>query len=151
VDLDRSEEPAGAPAAEVPSRPLHRRVQTAVGTRLSPEGTRNPTRMERLTVRRLSWSRIVRLNIYLEIAGRAATGLWIVFLVTVFFGIHWKEVVRDAVNSGRPVQGALALVLLVPTLLFVAGRSAVGFARWRLQRELWRRDVERLTETPPPP
>jgi hypothetical protein len=25
-----------------------------------------------------------------------------------------------------------------------AARSMRGFARWRLQRELWRRDVERL-------
>ena len=29
-------------------------------------------------------------------------------------------------------------------LLFLVARSAIGFARWRLQRELWRRDVERL-------
>ena len=27
---------------------------------------------------------------------------------------------------------------------FLVARSALGFARWRLQRELWRRDVERL-------
>jgi hypothetical protein len=33
------------------------------------------------------------------------------------------------------------------TLPFVAARSAIGFARWRLQRELWRRDVERMTES----
>jgi hypothetical protein len=26
----------------------------------------------------------------------------------------------------------------------VAARSILGFARWRLQRELWRRDVERF-------
>jgi hypothetical protein len=31
------------------------------------------------------------------------------------------------------------------TLVFLAARSMLGFARWRLQRELWRRDVERLT------
>jgi hypothetical protein len=32
---------------------------------------------------------------------------------------------------------------LVPTVLFVGVRSLIGFARWRIQRELWRRDVER--------
>ncbi len=41
----------------------------------------------------------------------------------------------------------IVLVIIVPTLLFVAARSAIGFARWRLQRELWRRDVERLAGT----
>jgi hypothetical protein len=29
-------------------------------------------------------------------------------------------------------------------LLFLAARSMLGFVRWHLQRELWRRDVERL-------
>jgi hypothetical protein len=29
-------------------------------------------------------------------------------------------------------------------VVFLAARSMLGFARWRLQRELWRRDVERL-------
>jgi hypothetical protein len=38
------------------------------------------------------------------------------------------------------------VAIIVPTLLFVAARSAIGFARWRLQRELWRRDVARLEE-----
>jgi hypothetical protein len=28
----------------------------------------------------------------------------------------------------------------------VAARSAIGLARWRLQRVLWRRDVERLEQ-----
>jgi hypothetical protein len=37
------------------------------------------------------------------------------------------------------------LAIVLPTLLFLAARSMLGFARWRLQRELWRRDVERLT------
>jgi hypothetical protein len=35
-------------------------------------------------------------------------------------------------------------VIILPTLAFLVARSAIGFARWRLQRELWRRDVERL-------
>ena len=122
-----------------------------MGARLSPAGTRRATRLERLTVRRLSWSQIVRLNFYLELAGKAATGVWIAFLVSVLIGIDWNEVVRDALSSGRPIQGALALVLLLPTLVFLVARSALGFARWRLQRELWRRDVERLTDSPPAP
>jgi hypothetical protein len=50
------------------------------------------------------------------------------------------------VNSGRPVQGALALAIVIPTLVFVAARSLIGFGRWRLQRELWRRDVARLEQ-----
>jgi hypothetical protein len=54
-------------------------------------------------------------------------------------------VVQEAVNSGRPIEGALALAILVPTLVFLAARSMLGYGRWRLQRELWRRDVERLT------
>jgi hypothetical protein len=33
----------------------------------------------------------------------------------------------------------------VPTLVFLAARSMLGFARWRIQRELWRRDVARLS------
>ena len=34
---------------------------------------------------------------------------------------------------------------LVERLTMLAARSMLGFVRWRLQRELWRRDVERLT------
>ena len=55
-----------------------------------------------------------------------------------------KEAVTHALNSGRPLENAFALALLVPTLVFLVARSAIGFWRWRLQRELWRRDVERL-------
>jgi hypothetical protein len=50
----------------------------------------------------------------------------------------------DVRDSGKPVEGAIALAIIVPTLLFVAARSLLGFARWRIQRELWRRDVARL-------
>jgi hypothetical protein len=50
----------------------------------------------------------------------------------------------DALNSGRPIEGAFVLAVLLPTLLFLAARSLIRFARWRLQRELWRRDVEPL-------
>jgi hypothetical protein len=57
---------------------------------------------------------------------------------------HREKVVPNAVNSGKPVEGAIALAIIVPTLLFVAARSALGFARWRVQRERWRRDVDRF-------
>ena len=40
------------------------------------------------------------------------------------------------------MRAAIVLAVVVPTLAFVAVRSLLGFARWRLQRELWRRDVE---------
>ena len=33
------------------------------------------------------------------------------------------------------------------TLVFLAARSMLGYCRWRLQRELWRRDVDRLSAT----
>jgi hypothetical protein len=53
-------------------------------------------------------------------------------------------VVDDTLNSGDPIEGALVLAIVLPTLIFLAARSMLGVARWRLQRELWRRDVERL-------
>jgi hypothetical protein len=67
-------------------------------------------------------------------------------VASVVLGVDWKGVVEGAVNSGTPVKGAVVLAILVPTLVFVAAHSLVGFARWRLQRELWRRDVARLEE-----
>jgi hypothetical protein len=66
------------------------------------------------------------------------------FVASVVLGVECKEVVEDAVNSGKPVKGAFVLGILVPTLVFLAARSLVGFSRWRLQRELWRREVQRL-------
>ncbi len=60
-----------------------------------------------MTVERLSWSMVVRIHRWLELLGKLATTVWV---------------------------------------LFVAARSAIGFARWRLQRELWRRDVARMEE-----
>jgi hypothetical protein len=123
---------------------LRRRVTTAITARLSPERTRRATLLERLTVRRLSWNHVVRLNRYLALLGKVATGVWVAFLCSAVLGFDWKEVVRDALNSGRPVQGAFVLALVLPTVAFLLARSMIGFARWRLQRELWRRDVERL-------
>jgi hypothetical protein len=49
-------------------------------------------------------------------------------------------------NSGNPVDGALVLAIVLPTGLFLLARGSIGYLRWRLQRELWRRDVERLSE-----
>ena len=69
------------------------------------------------------------------------------FVVSLVVGFDSKGVVEDAINSGKPIEGAFALAILVPTLVFLAARSMLGFARWRLQRELWRRDVERLSAT----
>jgi hypothetical protein len=118
------------------------RLRAALAERLTPEHTRRATLFERLTVRRLGWDALVRLNRYLEVVGRLATCVWIAFLGTVVLGVDWRETVEDTVNSGKPVKAAIALALILPTLLFVAVRSMVGFMRWRLQRELWRRDVE---------
>jgi hypothetical protein len=127
------------------SRELRARLQAALAARLSPERTRRATRIERLTVQRLSWDWVVRLHRYLEFFGKVATAVWLSFLVSLVVGFDWKKVVEQAVNSGRPIEGALALAILVPTLVFLAARSMLGYGRWRLQRELWRRDVERLT------
>jgi hypothetical protein len=113
---------------------------------LSPEWTRRSTRIEAWTVGRLSWEWLVRLNRWLEILGRLATLAYVVFAATIVFGVDWKSVVEELVNSGRPVRGAIALVIVIPTLLFVALHSLTGYGRWRVQRELWRRDVERLRQ-----
>jgi hypothetical protein len=66
------------------------------------------------------------------------------FAATIVFGVDWKHVIENMLNSGAPVRGAIALVIILPTLLFVALHSLTGYGRWRVQRELWRRDVERL-------
>jgi hypothetical protein len=123
---------------------IRTRLSAALAARLSPERTRKATLFERMTVRRLSWQQLVRLNRYLELVGKIATAVWVGFLATAVLGVDWKNAVEDTVNSGKPVEAAIALVLIVATLAFVAVRSLIGFARWRIQRELWRRDVERL-------
>ena len=132
---------------------LRLRLTYVLADRLSPERTRRATLLERLTVRRLSWDRIVQLNRYLELLGKIATCVWVAFVASIVLGFNWRDAVENALNSGTPLRHALALALLVPTLLFLAARSMIGFARWRLQRELWRRDVERLgghLREPPP-
>jgi hypothetical protein len=128
------------------ARRLAARLGGVIAQRLSPERTRRATLFERITVQRLSWEAVVRLHRWLELTGKLATAVWIVFVASVLLGVNWKSVVEHAINTGRPVAGALTVAIIVPTLLFVAARSAIGFARWRLQRELWRRDVARLEE-----
>ena len=127
-----------------------RPADSFVRQRLSPERTRRPTLAERLTVRRLPWDTIVRLNAWLELAGRIATALWVASLVSLSVGIDWQSLVEDAINSGRPVKRVLLLAIVLATVTFLLARSLLIAARWRLQRELWRRDVERLEgqETP---
>jgi len=123
---------------------LRARLEAALSARLSPERTRRATLLERLTVQRLSWEHVVRLHRYIELLGKLATAVWVAFVASLVLGLDWKGVVDDTLNSGNPIEGALALAIVVPTLVFLVARSALGFARWRLQRELWRRDVERL-------
>jgi hypothetical protein len=127
------------------SRQLRARLEEALAARLSPARTRRATPLERLTVGRLSWDHVVRLHRYAELLGKLATAVWVAFIASLVLGLDWKRVVTDSLNSGRPIEGAFALAILLPTLVFLAARSMLGFARWRLQRELWRRDVERLT------
>ena len=123
------------------------RSYVALSRRLTPERTRRATPFERRTVARLDWDTLVRLNGLLELTGRIATGFLIAFTISAVFGIDWKHVTESALNSGRPIDGALALVIGIPVLLFVALRSLIGFTRWRLQRELWRREVASYTAT----
>jgi hypothetical protein len=128
------------------TRRIRARVAAALATRLSPERTGRATLLERLTVQRLSWNGVVRLNRYLELAGKVATVIWVAFIASVVVGVEWKDIVEEAINSGRPLQNVVLLALALPTFAFLAARSLIGFARWRLQRELWRRDVQRLEE-----
>jgi hypothetical protein len=119
-------------------------MEAALSRRLSPEHTRRATLLERLTVQRLSWDHIVRLHRYIELLGKLATAIWCAFIASLVLGFDWKGAVNHSLNSGNPIEGALALAVVLPTLIFLAARSMLGFMRWRLQRELWRRDVERL-------
>ncbi len=138
--------PMSVPEQKEPSRNrIRQRIAAAIAAWVSPERTRRATLIERLTVQRLPWATVVRLNRYLEVAGRIATAIWVGFVATLVFGVDWKTVVEDAVNSGRPLRNALLLAVVLPTAAFLLARSMIGFARWRLQRELWRRDVDRLS------
>ena len=76
---------------------------------------------------------------------KRSTPMALVGVASVVLGVNWKFVVADVFNSGTRIKEALVLAILLPTLLFLVARSAVGFARWRVQRELWRRDVQGIT------
>jgi hypothetical protein len=119
-------------------------IETVFAERLSPERTREPTLFERLTVSRLDWNTVARLNRWLELLGRIATVVWVGIVATIVLGLNVKSLVEDLFNSGKPVKEVLLIAVIVPTLAFFLAHSTIGFLRWRLQRELWRRDVERL-------
>jgi len=124
---------------------LRETVNTAVTGRLTPERTRRPTLFERRTVRRLSDAWVLRLHPWLELLGKATTVLYCAFIASVVLGADWRDTVESTLNGGRPLKAAIVLAVVIPTLLFIAARSMIGWLRWRLQRELWRRDVERLS------
>jgi hypothetical protein len=124
--------------------PLRARLGAAFAAHLSPERTRRATLFERLTVQRLPWDALVRIHRYLELVGKLATGVWIGFVASVVLGVNWQLVVADIFNSGARITDALALTLVLGTGVFLLARSTLGFLRWRVQRELWRRDVERF-------
>jgi hypothetical protein len=124
--------------------PLRARLGAAFAAHLSPERTRRATLFERLTVQRLPWDALVRIHRYLELVGKFATGVWIGFVASVILGVNWQLVVADIFNSGARITNALALTLVLGTGVFLLARSTLGFLRWRVQRELWRRDVERF-------
>jgi hypothetical protein len=119
-------------------------IEAAFAERLSPERTRGATWFERLTVGRLSWDAIARLNRWLELFGRIATFVWAVLVASIVLGLNVKATVEGLINSGAPLRSVVIVALIIPTLGFFILHSFIGFARWRLQRELWRRDVARL-------
>jgi hypothetical protein len=119
-------------------------IESAFAQRLSPERTRRATLFERLTVGRLDWETVARLNRWLELLGRIATVVWVGLIATIVLGVDVKDWVEELINSGEPLQDVVIVALILPTLAFFLLHSTIGFLRWRLQRELWRRDVERL-------
>lgn len=121
------------------------RAWDAIEDRLSPEGTRRPTLIERMTVRRLPWAWVVRLNAWLAALGKIASAVYVGLIASFVVGYDVRPMVQGALNSGRRLEHVVALAFLLFTLLFLVARSVLGWARWRVQRELWRRDVERLS------
>jgi hypothetical protein len=119
-------------------------IESVFAERLSPERTCRATLFERLTVGRLDWETVARLNRWLELLGRIATVVWVGLIAIIVLGVDVKDWVEELINSGEPLQDVVIVALIVPTLAFFLLHSTIGFLRWRLQRELWRRDVERL-------
>jgi hypothetical protein len=119
-------------------------IETVFAEVLSPERTRRATWFERQTVGRLEWDTVARLNRWLELLGRIATVVWVAIVATIVLGVNLRDEVESVLNSGRPLKYVAILTLILPTVIFFLLHSVIGFLRWRLQRELWRRDVERL-------
>lgn len=119
-------------------------IESAFAQRLSPERTRRATIFERRTAGRLDWDTVARLNRWLELLGRIATVVWAGLIATIVLGLDVKDLVQELINSGEPLSDVVIVALILPTLAFFLLHSTIGFLRWRLQRELWRRDVERL-------
>jgi hypothetical protein len=137
-----------SPRMAPPQPTLRKRVRTGIETvfaeRLSPERTRRATWFERQTVGRLEWDTIARFNRWLELLGRIATFVWVAIIATIVLGVNLRDEVESVLNSGRPLRYVAILTLVLPTVVFFLLHSVVGFLRWRLQRELWRRDVDRF-------
>ena len=124
--------------------PLAARVTSAIEAKLSPEGTRRPTLFETFTVRRLPWPWLVRLNTWLSALGKVATAIYCLVIAAFVIGLDFRDAVERALNSGKTIEHAFVLAILLPTVVFLLARSVLGWMRWKVQRELWRRDVERL-------
>ena len=73
---------------------------------------------------------------------RLRAGITTTFAIVL--GVNLRDEVESVLNSGRPLKYVAILTLVLPTVAFFLLHSIVGFLRWRLQRELWRRDVARL-------
>lgn len=127
--------------------PLAARAKTVIEAKLSPEGTRRATLFERLTVRRVSWSLLVRMNAWLSAVGKVATSIYCCVIAALLVGVDIRPTVQDVLNSGNPIEHVFVLTILLPTIVFLLARSLIGWLRWKVQRELWRRDVERLGGT----
>ena len=119
-------------------------IETVFAERLSPERTRRATWFERQTVGRLEFDTIARLNRWLELLGRIATFVWVATIATIVLGVNLRDEVESVLNSGRPLRYVAILTVVLPTVVFFLLHSVIGFLRWRLQRELWRRDVDRF-------
>ncbi len=70
----------------------------------------------------------MRLNAYLELAGRVATVLWLGLLVSLVIGVDWESLVEKVINSGRPVESAVVLAVVLPTIVFLLARSLLSAA-----------------------
>ena len=124
--------------------PLATRVTSAIQAKLSPEGTRRPTLFETLTVRRLPWPWLVRLNKWLSALGKVSTAIYCLVIATLVVGVDVRHTLERLLNSGKTIEHAVVLAIVIPTVIFLLLRSMLGWMRWKVQRELWRRDVERL-------